>query len=434
MGVGAADEAEAERVCAQPSFQGQAILQRVAHHVAQRVALDRRRPLVGTLVRPGKLLEGAQLVGGAGADPGQPIEAAFRGALLLVDLDQRLERLAPLRLGGVGRILELPPAAQVRVVGDDQRVAARAGVEALGLDGRPDALRQAAGEGFQMARRECRHVVVAEDDVAVHVAADRAGGVLVADEGGEGARRGAIVGLLGRGLDLVPDRNGRGVAVDAWKRAEAERRRRIRDAGGEQPGDRGLEPVAQVRLGAAEDGAQRIVEHQRARGRAQIDLAVELRVVGDGREVEGTIDGMRHARLGFGVVGQPELAPTPREIVRVARSDAGSRDVGVGRVAGVDVQVAEERLTKRIGAIARLAGFGPLPGRRGCVSAGGRADHQQKKGDQPAHGRTLRRPPRHCRAISGLGRRPTRGREGFSIAPRRGTARLCEGGGCATEG
>ena len=75
----------------------------------------------------GQLLEGAQLVLGADADAGEAIEAALRVALALVDLDQRLAVLAPLRLGRVGRIDELLAAAQVRVVRDDHRVAAGAG-------------------------------------------------------------------------------------------------------------------------------------------------------------------------------------------------------------------------------------------------------------------------------------------------------------------
>ena len=107
VGVGAADEAEAERVRAERLLEGEAVLQRVAHHVAQRVLVDRRRRLAGPLVRAEELLEGAELVGGAGADSGEPVEAALRVALLLVDLDQRLERLAALRLGGVGGIEEL---------------------------------------------------------------------------------------------------------------------------------------------------------------------------------------------------------------------------------------------------------------------------------------------------------------------------------------
>src|SRR6185369_7533515 len=113
--------------------------------------------------------------------------------------------------------------------------AAGAGADALRVERVPEALRHAARERVQMRERDRRHVVVPEDDVPVPVAAERARRVLVPDEAREGARGGAIVGFLGRRLDVLPYRYRVRVAVDAGGRAEIERRGRVRDAEREEP-------------------------------------------------------------------------------------------------------------------------------------------------------------------------------------------------------
>src|SRR5437667_12198678 len=178
--VGRADEAEPEGIHAELLLEREAVLQRVTDHVAERVAVDRGRLLAGQLVRPLLLLERAQLVRRPCPGARQAVEAALRVALDLVQLDERLERLAAERLGGVGGIEPLLAAAQVRVVRNDDGVAAGAGIETHPFDRRPESLRDAAGARLDVARHGRRHALVAEDDVAVEVTAERASRVLVA--------------------------------------------------------------------------------------------------------------------------------------------------------------------------------------------------------------------------------------------------------------
>src|SRR5438552_2307116 len=102
--VGRADEAEPEGVHAELLLEREAVLQRVTDHVAERVAVDRGRLLAGQLVRLLLLLERAQLVRRPCPGARQAVEAALRVALDLVQLDERLERLAAERLVGVGGI------------------------------------------------------------------------------------------------------------------------------------------------------------------------------------------------------------------------------------------------------------------------------------------------------------------------------------------
>ena len=84
------------------------------------------------------------------------------------------------------------------------------------------------------------------------------------------------------------------------------------------------------------------------------------------------------------VVGDRDR-PAAREVVGVARSDARAEDVGVGREAGVHVQVAEERLPQRRDGGARLARLCTLPrrcrGRREGFSENGEQDEPG-----PSHG------------------------------------------------
>src|SRR5262249_56483870 len=176
------------------------------------------------------LLKREMRCGVAHPDTGGGIKAAWEAGLRLVDLDERLERLAAERLRRVGRIDELLTAAQVGVVRDDHGIAPVARVQAQVLDRLPQPLQVAVLEGVELARRERRHVRVAEDHVAVAMAPERAAGVLVAHEAREAARRTPVVRLLGGSLDLVPYRDGRRVAVDAGRRgAERQRPRRIRN-------------------------------------------------------------------------------------------------------------------------------------------------------------------------------------------------------------
>src|SRR5262249_12710737 len=231
--VGIADEAELPRIDSPPLLESQAVLQRVPDHATPRIRRDRRRrEAVEPLVRDRELLEVAQLVVGADAHAREAIEAALRVALHLMDLGERLEELATQRLLGSARILPLPPLAEIRVVRDDDGVAASVGVQAVALDGVPDALRHAVGRGLELAVGERRHLRVAEDDVAMEVTTERARRVFVPDEAGEGAPGGAVVRLLRCSLDGVPHRHGGAVAVHAGLGAEGQRRWRVLDTRG----------------------------------------------------------------------------------------------------------------------------------------------------------------------------------------------------------
>ena len=268
---------------------------------------------------------------------------------------------------------------------NDDGVAAGAGIETRPFDRRPEPLRDAAGARLDVARHGRRHPLVAEDDVAVEVAAERARGVLVADEAGERARGGPVVGLLGRRLDVPPHRDGGGGAVDAGLGAE----RKMRgveggDAGRIEPGD-GRPELLVEGLRRAEDLALIAVVHRRAWGVAHPDLAEPLGVVGDGGEVERAVDPAA-PRLQLVVVGERD-GGAGGEAVRVLRADARAEDVGVGREAGVDVEVAEEGLAEEVEARAGLARLGPLPGRRRRAPA--RRGEQQHRDGRPAHARTL---------------------------------------------
>src|SRR5438094_4419458 len=143
----------------------------------------------------------------------------------LVDLRERLERLPPERLGAVRGVEELPAAAQVRVVRDDDGVAADPRLETRVLDGRPEALRDPAGRGLDVARYRRRNTIVAEDDVSVQVGAERARRVLVAKERRERAGIGPVVGALGGRLHLLPHRDRRAGAMHAGITSEGLMRR-----------------------------------------------------------------------------------------------------------------------------------------------------------------------------------------------------------------
>jgi hypothetical protein len=184
VGVGAADEAELERIGPEFGLLADAVLE----HVAQ-IIVERGR-LVGARVAAGgelevlrlELLEAALGILGAGAGP------ALGAPFALMDLGERLPERAQARVGGRVLLDHVELAhAQVAVMGDGEDVAAVAGVEALLLQPRPQQPRVVAG--VEVADRQLRDLGVAEDDVAVQVGVVRHRGPLVADERGEPAGR-----------------------------------------------------------------------------------------------------------------------------------------------------------------------------------------------------------------------------------------------------
>src|SRR5262249_40599776 len=99
----------------------------------------------------------------------------------------------------------------------------------------------------------------------------------------------------------------------------------------------------------------------------------ELRVIGDGREVEGPLDEMRRARLRLVCVGQRDRRATAGVVVGPPWVDARPEDVGVRREAGMDVEVAEVRRAQRVGGGAGSPRLGALPGN-------GRGDRREDEG------------------------------------------------------
>src|SRR5262249_42734203 len=112
------------------------------------------------------------------------------------------------------------------------------------------------------------------------VGAIRVRGPFVTDERGEAAGRAAVIGLLGGALDILPEAQRLGVAVAVIRAAESGRRRGI--------GDGILAPRLTHRgRGPAVELTLRRVVSRRPWGRADVDLAEELRMVGDYGKVHG---------------------------------------------------------------------------------------------------------------------------------------------------
>jgi hypothetical protein len=100
-----------------------------------------------------------------------------------------------------------------------------------------------------------------------------------------------------------------------------------------------------------------------ARRLADRDLAEQLRVVRDGREVERAREADRPQRRAVLCVGLDPDRLAAREAVGLVRTVAGALGGGVERVAGVDVNVAEEGAALRVVYGASRA----LRLRRGCA-------------------------------------------------------------------
>ena len=95
-------------------------------------------------------------------------------------------------------------------------------------------------------------------------------------------------------------------------------------------------------------GARRAVVGGRAGRGARFDLAEELRVIGDGGEVERAID-LQHARaVAVGVERRQRDRLAAGEGVGFVGRGAHVEHVGVERVGGVDVQVAEVEVALRV--------------------------------------------------------------------------------------
>ena len=177
----------------------------------------------------------------------------------------------------------------------------------------------------------------------------------------------AVVGLLGGGLDLLPHRDRGGVAVDAGHGAEGQRARRVGDAGGEEPLDR------DARTGRPGGSAWRSAWHisMSYTGEpgvdAQVHLAEELGVVGDGGEVERAGRGAP-LRVCSSLSSENAIVPPRGEVVGVARAGSWCRRCrrrprsGCGRAGRRRTAGAADR-SRRTARAPRCAATAPRTGR-----------------------------------------------------------------------
>ena len=251
----------------------------------------------------------------------------FRRALHLGDLR---ERLVPCPRRNVGRV-ELPapsrpesehlPVRRVRVVGDRQRVEA---VRALLIHPRPQRLRV---HGVDPRERDRRGGVAAKYDVAVQVAAvDRiVRRVLVGDEGRELAGHVVTVRRLDGSRPRLPR--------VLWPVVQSQV-----DEVGRKRGRLSLPVGPRV----AHPPRQAMVVQRVGRILRRIENAQEERMVRYGVEVERPVDPhLEAARM-------PDRLAL-REPVGIVGTGPRAEDVGVERVAGVDVQVAEVDVGRLVG-------------------------------------------------------------------------------------
>ena len=382
--VGGGDETEPEGVHLDRLLLLEAFLQRVPDERERREGVrggavaEERHPVGG--------LEGAKLVRRANS------RLALRAGLGLVDLDQRLAGSPDRGVGGreraVVRVLrqEHPARAHVRVVRNREPVAAGEALLAGRAEHCPEPLRRRL---LDVADRQRGDVVVPEDHVPMEVVSERGSAPLVADEARERAGSRAIVELLGRGADVVPDDRGLVETVRAPVAAEGpavgHRQGHDRD---EEPGQ-GIPDGREVAGLALHDRVPELRALVRvvtvlAWCEADVALAESLRMVGHGGEVERPPEPERASRMALRVVGrEPDLLPG-RETVGVARCVTHVEDRGVDGVDRVDVRLAEVGPAEEIEARARRPRLGAGP-RPGSVRPGGRggeaaceAEHEEQ--------------------------------------------------------
>ena len=263
----------------------------------------------------------------------------FGSALVLAHLHQRLVAHALLRERRIDgpavpriRIRKGQPVALVHVVRNGHAFDA----------GLPQAV-EPIPQGFRVwgvagAERRVRHVGAAEDDVAMHVPHARRQGVLIADEGGEGAGIVVAFGSL-RGQPPGPGdgRVLRDLVPFVHQLDEAPAHRVVI-----------LDPLRHDRL------AHRMAVVRAVRVQQRGMDAEVFGMVRDGQEVE------RRTRDAHGFAGRQHERRTLGELVGVVRAGAVAAHEGVEGELGVDVQVAEERAA--LGGFVRVAGDGEEPG------------------------------------------------------------------------
>ena len=352
--VGRADHTELVRVCSKVAPDLQAVQQDAAVIVIGGYAsgvqagpnpglafpAKRRRIVFRRLpaIVAAHFLHVAQLVGTA-QNAGQSVEA-LGAALVLKDLHDRLKRIAlPRQLSGA-----LPghgsavagwnqrAGTQVRAVRYGQDLATRNAVQALAGQTVPEFV---VGRRLETGDRQCRHLVVAEDDVAVVGVAVRRATVLVGHEGREAAVRGPVVcrfGHLAGALPIGP-RGFQAAAAVLAADVGAARRHVSRQAPHEEENRR--RPALAKRI-AASAGVGLAVGV-----RTQREFAEELRVIGYRREVERRADPADSLRLAAFRVRRKRDFPASRKSVGIGRQRRhaqGPRIVGVG---SVYVQITE---------------------------------------------------------------------------------------------
>ena len=289
--VGARDHPDVERIDAQPLLLFQPRQPGAAQEVAARHAAIGDRPRsarpIATIIkrRPTTLLEVTLLI--HRTDDPRESRATLRVALVLVDLGQWLDRAAQRGLRALGREIsgrifrqEHLAVALVRVVRDRQHVATAAGVAAGGVERIPELL---TGDRLEHGRRH-GHLVAAEQDVTVQGADRLAGGVLVANQAGEGAGRSAVVDIRGSVLHFVPHQLRRRIAAQAIGATDTGMSLRVWHGSRQRHGSRPAVTTHPIRR------TGRSIVRPRSRRRAQADLTQELGMVGHRGEIERAID------------------------------------------------------------------------------------------------------------------------------------------------
>ncbi len=224
-------------------------------------------------------------------------------------------------------------------MGNGQHVAAVAGLQAFLVQGLPQAL---LGGCFYVGGREALGGGVAEDDIAVDVAASRHAGPLVANEGRETAGRATVVVSFGGLLDFLPGAKRRLQAHCAATTAERVTRGQLAAVDVAVDKD-----VAQLGKPAHHPAHQRVVSFLRWII-ADTGFAQQVAVVGDDGKIQRPSE--LYAARGEAVSAVRLYAQgfAPGKTVGVSRPGHGSLAPGVKGQGGVDVRVAEERAAKGI--------------------------------------------------------------------------------------
>ena len=368
MGVGRADDAEAERVEALGLLEHEAVYVGLPDVAALGFAVEIGGDAVGEDLEVGPLVVRRQQ------------RVGLRSALDLGHLDQGLVAHPQVGVGGVKRFaahrlqLEHVAVAAVRVVGDGEPFDA---LRPAFVEPAPEVLGIA-----RIGRRKGlrRRFAAAEDDVAVQVAAIvRRGRVLVADESGEVPR--VVVGLGGVD-DRLPG-GGFGVVLRVL--------RQLGELAAAEPLDGARETAPFAQIGPEFGRVEGILGVVHLREHAEVQAVVGYRL-----EVEGAA--LQLELVAAGVFDRLALG----EPVGVVGVRARAEQVRIEGVLGVHVEVAEVGVLQRV----RRRGVAAAgSARAGFLVAGSAAEQNEREKGQEGEDRASRA---HDDLLGGIVRRLAR--------------------------